>query len=148
MKMGTTFGHATNRYMSSNALELGGVYASDLFVLQMSYDTNANVPTGFPYYIGWWDASLNQWVNAIAGNSTPGSPFGDGAYMGSYACTGSIKTLGAFGYDPVKNQAWAVLDHNGQYAVIPEPGTWAMFVGGLGVLGFAQRLRRRSNACF
>ena len=41
---------------------------------------------------------------------------------------------------------WAVVDHNGAYAVIPEPTTWAMFLGGLGMLGFAQRLRRRAKA--
>jgi len=30
-------------------------------------------------------------------------------------------------------------------SVVPEPGTWAMLVGGIGMLGFVQRLRRREN---
>ena len=28
---------------------------------------------------------------------------------------------------------------------VPEPGTWALILGGLGVLGYIQRARRRSN---
>ncbi len=34
--------------------------------------------------------------------------------------------------------------YNGQLEVVPEPGTWALMVGGLGVLLFVQRRRRQS----
>ena len=58
---------------------------------------------------------------------------------------GTNLALGAFGYDSTTQTAWAVVDHTGDFAVVPEPATWAMFVGGIGMLGFIQRLRRRSN---
>ena len=144
-------GTADNKYMSSDILTLGGMNASDLFVLEMTYSDNTNVLAGLPYYIGWWDASLNQWVNAIADNGSGNQSFeGIDALNESYAVWSGTASnplqLGAFGYKDGK--AWAVLNHKGKFVVIPEPSTWAMLAGGLGVLGLVQRLRRRAKACF
>jgi len=46
--------------------------------------------------------------------------------------------------DTVNHEAWAVIDHNSQFAVgqvVPEPGTWAALLGGIGALGLCRRRR-------
>jgi hypothetical protein len=137
----------------------GGSILTDTFVLQMSYVNNAN-NTG--YYIGWWDPAFNSnvggWVNAIAGNSNAnlGTDYvGSGAYLGSYASYTSAghpgngltldQQLGAYGYDTSTNTAWAVLDHNSDFEVIPEPSTYAMIFSGFGMLCVWHRSRRRKT---
>ena len=134
----------------SDILTLSGINVSDTFVLQMSYDPNA---VAGDKYIVYFDTILKRFVNAISHNSDPATAdflnggqgighFELGDYNSSY-------TLGYYGYNDTTKTAWAVLDHaaaGAEFAVVPEPSTWAMMVGGLGVLGFVQRLRRRSNA--
>ena len=53
--------------------------------------------------------------------------------------------LGSRGVDVDTNTVWAILDHNSEFAVIPEPSTFVL--GGLALLGFAGAgLRRRRLA--
>ena len=126
-----------------------GATLTDTFVLQLSY-TGSD-----PAYLAWWDGSA--FVNAIAGNSTveggsgiTGFGLGFGNYHANASYTsGDYSALGNYGYDASSHVAWAVVDHNSDFAAIsavPEPSTWAMLVGGFGMLAFGQRLRRRSNA--
>ena len=135
------------------------VVITDIFVLQLTYNTTSNGVE----YIAWNNGT--QFVNAIDGNDIGGingnapSPFGAGALNESYAdylasSPGALgNQLGAFGY--YDGVAWAVLDHIGlsngssinagtnECAVIPEPGTWGMILGGFGMLIGIQKLRRR-----
>jgi len=173
MNFSANGGHPVNIFQSSDTLTLSGInptgapghdgsIITDTFVLQMSYVTNANVTAaGGGYYIGWWDQAINGntglWVNAIAGNSNAvlGRDYvGSGEFLGSYETyittgSGNGKTLdqqlGAFGYDPTTDTAWAVLDHNSDFEVIPEPGTYAMIFSGFGMLIGFQRIRRHSR---
>ena len=48
----------------------------------------------------------------------------------------SVNTSGTSSMTPITMDLQAM--------VVPEPSTWAMMVGGIGMLGFVQRLRRRS----
>jgi len=171
MSLDTTAANGvTNANRTSDILTLAGlngtnpangqVSLTDIYVLQLTYDTSA---TGVEY-IAWNNGS--QFVNAIAGNDTGGlngntpSPFGANALNESYAdylasSPGSLsQQLGAYGY--YNGVAWAVLDHTGisdgaggfqngtnEFAVIPEPGTWGMILSGFGMLIGIQRLRKR-----
>jgi fibronectin-binding autotransporter adhesin len=134
---------------------------SDIFVLQMSYTDAALTNMGLiensialsgELRLGWKDLS-NNWVSAVNNNDYSGggaatfagvtpwltyyntlSSFDDGSDLASF--------LGTYGVDPTNNVVWAVLNHNSEFAVIPEPSTWVL--GGLALLGFARvGLRRR-----
>jgi fibronectin-binding autotransporter adhesin len=123
----------------------GGTGFTDTFILQMSY--NEALLDGFESFgvthgnivIAWKDG-LGNWINAVNGNSTPG-----GTYYANQAYNAASRSLGDYGIDPVNNVVWAVLNHNSEFAVIPEPST--LVLGGLALLGFAgMGLRKRRMA--
>jgi autotransporter-associated beta strand protein len=153
---GETTGSGTPRLIS-NILDLDGVAIvsgsgptalRDLFVLQMSYDDSA-APAG-PTDIYLATLSGGSWVNATAtntGNNASGAQLG---YVGDFASfqtaygTNLSTYIGAYGVDLGTKKAWAVLNHNTEFAVIPEPTT--LVAGALGMLGIAfAGLRRRRN---
>jgi fibronectin-binding autotransporter adhesin len=127
----------------SDVFELTGS-ASDTFVLQLN-------ATGLAAsdYLGWLDGGF--WVSAVSGNT------GAGALAGFYGSTyaafvagngGSFNSgtmLGAYGNDGAGN-AWAVLNHNSDFTIIPEPSTYAMLLGGLGMLVWLRRSTRPSTS--
>jgi T5SS/PEP-CTERM-associated repeat protein/autotransporter-associated beta strand protein len=108
--------------LASNVLDLTlGTGAAPTFVLKMKYDPAA---TGDTMNLGWLDAGDQKWKLAVAGN-IGGAPQ---RFLGPY--DGNL-TLGHYGLDPANHEVWAVVNHQSQFAVLPEPGTLAM-VAGLG----------------
>ena len=102
---------------------------TDTFTLQLSAEA---VAAGS--YLGWFDALSGQWVNAVVGN-TGGVPlFVQGAWQAGYG-------LGTYGVDTTNDTVWAVVNHNSEFAVVPEPGASMMMLAALG--GLALRRRRR-----
>lgn len=103
---------------------------SDIYVLQLNI-----VPAdlGAGSYLGWLDN--DQWQHAVLGNSMQGDQAVTG-FMGSYADSGATAAadyLGSWGYDLDAGAVWAVVDHDGLFAVIPESHAY-LYLGGVMIL--------------
>lgn len=121
------------------------------FVLQSTYD-EAEIIANFRSESAaalLWKNERGEFVNAVLGNygnaqDGPNSAFPKvgNRFVGSYADylvslggASSVPLLGDYGYDPVNNKVWAVLDHNSTFGGsgviangIPEPSTFAIFL--------------------
>ncbi len=133
---------------------------SDIFVLQMSYTdavlTNMSlvensIALSGELRLGWKNGST--WTTAVAGN-TGGTPTFAGvtAWNSYYTARSSFDNgsdlssfLGTYGVDPATNTVWAVLNHNSEFAVIPEPSTLVLGAFGLLGLGVVRLFRRPLN---
>ena len=134
--------------LASDVLKLDGLNGKT-FVLQMSYVANSawfdefNEAKYGCMMIMWYNPAKQLWVDASKGNSH-NDPNRITNFQGSWASAGSPLTLGSWGVDTAANVAWAVLDHNSQFAVVPEPSSMALLAGG--AIAFIGRClpRRRS----
>jgi len=149
----------TNKYvlqMSFQASDLAATAAATgKTVAQLAAD-------GF-IYLGWLDTkgtastADDLWRNAVEGNFT-GIPFQGHGFVDTFANykagtlsvnhiakTGGTTVVGDWGVDLTTNTVWAVLDHNSQFAVLPEPSSIAILGAGLvGVIASVRRRRRRA----
>ncbi len=128
---------------------------TELFYEHPEYQSEAFYASLDRIYLGWFEPGPGgtlpdqaEWTNAVEGNSTVGS-LRVVNYQGSFdnfvASHGDFNFtdyLGSYGVDIDNNTVWAVLDHNSEFATVPEPS-------GLALLGFASlaglRRARRPN---
>lgn len=121
-------GVSANPLAISQYLSLTGT-ESDVFTLSLNYNGTATDPV-----IQWWDGS--SWVNAVLGNTG-----GTANFIGDTPYDAAIHfSLGNYGFDSTTNTAWAVLNHNSEFVVVPEPGTWFLVSVGLGALAIRRRI--------
>jgi hypothetical protein len=113
-----------------------GTGASTTYILSNGDSTNEN---------GWVVGVATSAIGTNGGGYTGTSlPTGDYTPIAitEYEANGSTElTTAANGVYP----APALYLDNGDLEVVPEPGTWAMMLGGLGVLLFIQSRRRRNT---
>jgi fibronectin-binding autotransporter adhesin len=106
----------------SDVVTLSGT-GNDVFVLQLSYVDTPSQESAL--FLGWRNSG-GQWLNAVAGNSG-GTAFAAGNisyadYIAGFGGNLTAANLGAYGRDEAANVAWAILNHNSEFAVaVPEP---------------------------
>jgi hypothetical protein len=88
---------------------------TDTFILSMSYDPSETMTRdllnhGRTITLSTTDENGN-WVNAVNENIGGASNFVLGPWSATYS-------LGTYGVDPTTNTAWAVLNYNGDFAVV------------------------------
>jgi autotransporter-associated beta strand protein len=143
---------------------------TDPFALQMSYSPAAlggvesTLAAEGLLVLGWLDTTMNQpfglWENATManfGSGLPGDVFANvqsswDAFASANAITDANvgNFLGSYGVDVAHHQVWAVVNHNGQFAALPEPASWELLAAALALVGglraIGERPRRRSSA--
>ncbi len=158
--------------IGSDVLNLTGMSAatganvqSDPFALQMTYNPAAlgGVETTLAanglLVLGWLDTTMNEpfglWENSTAGNFGSGMP-GDvfpnvqsswDAFAAANAITDANfgNFLGSYGVDVVHHQVWAVVNHNSQFATLPEPASWELLAAAAALVGGLRAIRRRAR---
>jgi len=99
--------------------------------------------------LGWWNENSQIWTLAIDGNSANNATEPMINFNGSFAAFQALfgddlsSYLGAYGFDFENGTVWAVIDHNSDFAVIPETGTSLLLILGAGAGWAFHRSRRR-----
>lgn len=153
LRAGNSSTTLTMSFAPTSAASNDGDRISDVFNLSLTGSPTyvLQLTTGLvgsdPLYLGWLDGG--SWVEATTGNSgTPGSFAGPhamtwDAFVSANGAFDAATMLGAYGYDASTSTAWAVLDHNSEYAlVVPEPSTTLLMGLGIGLTLFRLRSRR------
>ena len=133
-------------------MKLDGTSQTSTFVLQMDFDADLLPDGGLneglmasneSIYLASLNPTTNQWQNAVNGNygGTPN-------FVGNQPYNFSYFVLGDWGVNTANDTVWAVVNHNSEFAVVPEPSALVLLgVGAVGLLGWAYRRRKgRSSA--
>ena len=136
-------------FLASDRLTINGLDGTTFaLVIDGNYDIpiNAN-PTQI--FLAWFDPSDSTFKNSVLGNHGAAGSLA-GAHSMSYANFLSTNggwnpgtMLGAYGVDVANNKVWAVIDHNSEFAAVPEPSTYAHLA--LGALAIFSAMRRRAR---
>jgi autotransporter-associated beta strand protein len=133
----------TDPSLASDVLHFTGTGATT-WVIQMRYDplllpsAESALAAGGLLYVGWKNQG-NTWVNAVYGNAGGSIAYVQRAWQ-------PTDGLGTFGIDVSANQAWAVVNHNSEFAImatVPEPQAVVLAALGAGIAMCFRRLLRQ-----
>ena len=89
----------------------------------------------------------------MSGNTGNDATAAEQGYNGTFAAfqsqfgTNLSSYVGAWGVNTTGNEAWAVLNHASEFAVVPEPSAWTLLaIGGVALCGLAISKRRARRA--
>jgi hypothetical protein len=135
----------------------------NIFAVQLTFNlAEANLVGGAnKMTLLWLNPANGGWENAVLGDhETNDATGGELDFQGSFSLfqsgygTDLDNYLGAYGVDTTNDTVWAVIDHNSNFGVgnldelpaaTPEPSTWAMLLGGLGLIAWLRPWRRTSR---
>lgn len=119
----------------SDVLSFSGL-GGEIFAIQMSYSQSAyNTAALNGFYTSELELRLS-WFNGGEWTTLGTGPFVEGAWDAQYT------TLGTFGVDTASNTVWVVTNHNSEFAVVPEPSTFAFL--SIGFIALCFQLRRQT----
>jgi hypothetical protein len=113
---------------------------TDTFVLQLAFAGTLDLNG----YLAWYDPAKQEWVNAVDGNIG-----GSANFLGNKSYNSATDfVLGNYGVDTTNGLAWAVLNHNSEFALVPEPTPLALIAAALlTLLTLLLLLRSRRRDC-
>lgn len=107
----------------SDVFSISGSTGSDAYVLQLTA-----TGLGLGSALGWENGS-NLWELAVNGNTGPAGTYAGNhamsfaTFLSTYGSFNAVTMLGAYGYDSGGSSVWAVVNHGGSFAAVPEPTT-------------------------
>jgi len=134
---------------------LGGTAAANAAAsngfLYLGYrTTDPAYATAFPQGNGWLAATDTTYADGNQPKGTQAVQDFQGSYAAYTASVGAgfslAQAVGAYGVDTANDVVWAVVDHDAEFAAVPEPGTIGLLVAGIAALGFAYRRRKAVKA--
>jgi hypothetical protein len=147
-----------NLPLYSDVVNLNGAGNGTPYAFQMTYDPNelggtaaaaAAATNGF-LYLGYRDPNSGKWANAVLANSATGANATANVQSSFAAFTAAnpsftlASMLGSWGVDTANDTVWGVVNHDAEFAAVPEPGTMALLAGGVAALGYTYRRRRKA----